>query len=160
MSAWTSDELSRIGQAEELEITSIRRNGTLSSPRTIWVVRLGDDLYVRSVYGRSSAWFRGAQSHLEGHIEAGGVARDVTFVEETGPGINDRIDAAYRSKYRRYVASIVDSTVTAQARAATLKLVPRAQSESTTATAWHRDPREKQENDSPGPAACFLPDSR
>lgn len=123
--AWTSDELAKIGNAEELEIASIRRDGTLSSPRTIWVVRLGDELYVRSVYGRTSAWFRGTQARHEGRIRAGGVEKDVAFVEETDPGISDQIDVVYRAKYRRYAASIVDTTVTPQARAATLKLVPR-----------------------------------
>ena len=58
---------------------------------TIWVVRLGDDLYVRSVYGRT----------------------------------NDQIDAAYRAKYHRYAASIINSIVSAAARSATIKLVPR-----------------------------------
>ena len=68
---------------------------------TIWVVRLGDDLYVRSVNGRTGAWFRGTQVRHEGHIQAGGVDKDVTFVE-ADPGINDQIDEAYRTKYRRY----------------------------------------------------------
>jgi len=39
--------------------------------------------------------------------------------------VNDKIDAAYRAKYHRYVESIVGSVVTPNARAATLKLVPR-----------------------------------
>jgi hypothetical protein len=39
MPAWTEDELARIGDAEELEVASLRRDGTLGSPRTIWVVR-------------------------------------------------------------------------------------------------------------------------
>ena len=73
MSTWTSDELDRIGGAEELEIASLRRDGTLRNPVTIWVVRHGDDLYVRSVNGRESSWFRGAQARHEAHIEAGGV---------------------------------------------------------------------------------------
>jgi hypothetical protein len=128
MTAWTGDELNKIGNAEELEIASLRRDGPLRKPRTIWVVRLGDDLYVRSVYGRTSGWFRGTQVRHEGRIWAGGVEKDVTFVEETDPAINDRIDSAYRTKYRRYAASIVGSTVTPQARAATLKLVPRTTS--------------------------------
>ena len=46
MSAWTSDELSKIGTAEELQIASLRRDGTLRNPVKIWVVRHGDDLYV------------------------------------------------------------------------------------------------------------------
>jgi hypothetical protein len=55
MSTWTSDELETIGGAEELEIASLRRDGTLRRPVTIWVVRHGDDLYVRSVNGRTSS---------------------------------------------------------------------------------------------------------
>lgn len=125
MTTWTNDELDKIGTAEELEIASLRRNGTLRNPRTIWVVRLGDDLYVRSVYGRASAWFRGAQTRHEGHIQAGGIDKDVTFVEVSKPDLQEQIDAAYRTKYRRYAASIISSTVSPEARSATIKLVPR-----------------------------------
>jgi hypothetical protein len=124
MTAWTSDELNKIGNAEELQIASLRRDGTLRNPVTIWVVRLGDDLYVRSVNGRTSAWFRGTQVRHEGHSRAGGVDKDVTFVEESAPHINDQIDAAYRTKYRRYAASIISTTVSPEARSATIKLVP------------------------------------
>ncbi|OGO33438.1 MAG: hypothetical protein A2Z16_01005 [Chloroflexi bacterium RBG_16_54_18] len=124
MATWTGEELTRIGTAEELEIASLRRDGTLRKAVIIWVVRLGDDLYVRSVYGRTSAWFRGAQVRHAGHIQAGGVDKDVTFVE-AGPEINDQIDAAYRTKYRRYAASIVGTIVSPEARSATIKLVPR-----------------------------------
>src|SRR5512137_529954 len=100
MTAWTNDELNKIGASEELQIASLRRDGTLRNPVIIWVVRLGDDLYIRSVNGRTSAWFRGTQERHEGHIRAGGVEKDVTFVEESASDINDQIDAAYRTKYR------------------------------------------------------------
>lgn len=126
MTTWTSDELNKIGIAEELEIASLRSDGTLRKSRTIWVVRHGNDLYVRSVNGRGSDWFNGTQTRHEGHIEAGGVEKDVTFVDVNADDtINDQIDAVYRSKYRRYAASIIGSTVTAKARSATIKLVPR-----------------------------------
>ena len=125
MTAWTRDELSKIGSAEELEIASLRLDGTLRAPVTIWVVRHGDDLYVRSVNGRSGAWFSGTQVRHEGHIQAGGVDKDVTFVD-ADPNFNDQIDAAYRSKYRRYAASIIGSILSAEARSATIKLVPRS----------------------------------
>jgi hypothetical protein len=126
MTTWTSDELNKIGTAEELKIASLRGDGTLRKPVTIWVVRLGDDLYVRSVNGRTGAWFRGTQVRHEGHIRAGGVDKDVTFVEEAAPDINDRIDAEYRTKYRRYAASIINSILSPVARSATIKLVPRS----------------------------------
>ena len=124
MTTWTNDELNKIGNAEELQIASLRRDGTLRNLVTIWVVRVGDDLYVRSVNGRNSAWFRGVQTRNEGHIRAGGVDKDVTFVEESDSSINDQIDTAYATKYRRY-ASIVKSMVTPTVRTATIKLIPR-----------------------------------
>ena len=125
MSAWTSDELKKIGTAEELQIALLRTDGTLRRPVIIWVVRVGDDLYVRSVNGRTSGWFRGVQTRHAGHIRAGGVDKDVTFVEEPDSNINDQIDAAYATKYRRY-ASIIPSINSPTARAATIKLVPRS----------------------------------
>jgi len=126
MNAWTNDELNKIGTAEELQIASLRGDGTLRKPRTIWVVRLGDDLYVCSVYGRTSAWFRCTQVRHEGHIRAGGVDKEVAFAEEADSDLNDRIDAAYRAKYHRYAASIINSIISQTARSATLKLAPRS----------------------------------
>ncbi len=128
MAAWTNEELNKVGAAEELQIASLQRDGTLRHSVTIWVVRLGDDLYVRSVNGRDGAWFRGAQQCHVGRIQAGGMNKDVTFVEEPDPGINEQIDAAYRTKYRRYGANIVNSIISPKARAATIKLAPRSTS--------------------------------
>jgi len=125
MTAWTSEELNKVGTAEELQITSLRADGTLRKPVIIWVVRVGDDLYVRSVNGRTGVWFRGMQVRHEGHIQAGGVDKDVSFIEGSDPDINAKIDAAYRTKYRRYGERIVGTIVSPGARAATIKLVPR-----------------------------------
>lgn len=125
MTIWTKDELNRIGTAEELQIASRRDDGTLRNPVTIWFIRLSDDLYIRSVNGRTAAWFRGTQGNHEGHIWAGGVNKDVTFVEvDADDEINDQIDAAYRTKYRRYAESIINSIVSPKARSATIRLVP------------------------------------
>ena len=123
MTAWTSDELNKIGTAEELQLASLRRDGTLRKPVIMWVVWVGDDLFVRSVNGRGSAWFRGVLVRYEGRIWAGGVEKDVIFVEETDPDTNDRIDAAYLTKYVRY-PQYVAPMVTPEVRAATIKLAP------------------------------------
>jgi len=125
MTTWMSDELNKVGTAEELEIASLRRDGTLRKRVTIWVVRHGDDLYVRSVNGPTGTWFRGAQMRHEGHIQAGGVDKDVTFVE-ADHDMDDEIDAAYRTKYHRYAASIVGRVTSPEARSTTIKLVPRS----------------------------------
>jgi hypothetical protein len=125
MTTWTGDELTKIGTAEELQIAAFRHDGTLRNPVTIWVIRLGNDLYVRSVNGRTSAWFRGVQVRYEGHIQAGGVDKDVSFVEEADRVINDQIDAAYQIKYHRYPKSYVSHITSPGARSTTIKLVPR-----------------------------------
>jgi hypothetical protein len=125
MTSWATDELARIGAAEELEIAALRRDGTVRDPVTIWVVRDGDDLYVRSVNGPTAAWFRGTQARHEGHVSAGGVEKDVAF-EDTGGDVDDRLDAAYRSKYRRYSENTLRHITSPEARSTTLKLVPRS----------------------------------
>ncbi len=122
MSAWTSAELERIAEADELELRSTRHDGTLREPVTIWVIRHGDDLYVRAFHGRGGTWFRGVQDRHAGHIRAGGVDKDVVLVETDKA--NDEIDAAYRSKYQRYGARYVDPMLAPKARATTLKVVP------------------------------------
>lgn len=126
MVSWTDDELERIESAEELNLQSLRSDGSLRDPVTMWVVRDGEDVYVRSVKGAQGPWFRGTRSRLEGRIRAGGVDKDVAFVDVGDGGeTTPRLDAAYRAKYGRYPADIFGSVVTPQAQAATIRLVPR-----------------------------------
>ena len=124
MTGWTSEELSKIEAADELQLASARRGGTLRSPVTIWVVRQEDDLFVRSVNGPTSAWFRGTQERREGRISAGGVEKDVTFMD-ADHDLDDKVDSAYRAKYQRYAGRILNSVLTAGARSTTMNLVPR-----------------------------------
>ncbi|MEU5645245.1 DUF2255 family protein [Streptomyces milbemycinicus] len=123
MTTWTSEELDRIGHADELEMAPLRRDGTLRVPVPIWVVRDGDDLYVRSFRGTDGGWWRTARTTHGGHVRSGGVDKDVTFAEVADPETNDRVDAAYRSKYSRFGGAYVDPMVAA--RATTLRLLPR-----------------------------------
>jgi hypothetical protein len=123
MSAWSDDELRRIGAAEELEIGAVRRNGELRKPTPIWVVRVGDGLYVRAAYGHRSGWHVVARASGRARIWAGGVEKDVT-VEDAGDTVLDQVDAAYREKYGRRYASIVDTINDEEHRATTVRLVP------------------------------------
>jgi hypothetical protein len=79
MSDWTAEQLDKVGAADELEIAALRPDGTLRPATTIWVVRVGDDLYVRSYRGRRGGWFRSVLRRPEGRIRAGGVTRVVAF---------------------------------------------------------------------------------
>jgi len=123
MSSWTNDELDKIGGAEELQIAGRKADGSLRKPVTIWVVRVGDDLYVRSYKGNSGAWYRGALVRHEGRIWAGGLEKDASFIEVSDLEVNDQIDEAYQSKYGRY-SQFVSPMLTDEVRLTTLKLVP------------------------------------
>jgi hypothetical protein len=120
---WTSQELGSIEHAEELEIASLRHSGSLGSRRTIWVVRVGDDIYVRSVNGPGSDWYRSTRTRQEGHVRAGGVEKDVTFVD-ADDRTDDPVDAAYRAKYGHYAAHIIKAITSPEARSTTLRLLP------------------------------------
>jgi hypothetical protein len=125
MSTWTQDELQAIGAADELQLASTRPDGTLRPTVTIWVVRVGDDLFVRSAYGPDNGWFRRARSSGTGRIAAGGIERDVVFADAPA-GVGEQIDAAYSAKYDRYGERIVRTVVGDQVAPLTLRLVPRA----------------------------------
>jgi hypothetical protein len=123
MHGWDEHELSRIADAEELEIAPVRRNGELRRATPIWVVRAGDDLYVRGAYGVNKGWHGVARTSGRARISAGGIQRDVA-IEDADQAVLDEVDAGYRSKYGSRYASIVDSITDAEHRATTLRLVP------------------------------------
>lgn len=127
MTNWTKSDLERIGATYELYLASFKQDGTLRKPVIIWVVRVGDDLYVRAYHGRETGWFRQTQRQHEGRISAGRVTKHVTLVDvNDDETLNNEVDAAYKAKYRIYSAAYVDPMIAPQARATTLRLVPSA----------------------------------
>ena len=125
MTTWTTEDLDRVGGAEELQIASRRTDGSLRPFVTIWVVRAGDELYVRSAAGPGNPWFRRAQASGTGRIRAGGVERDVVF-SESPVEVHAAVDAAYHAKYDRYGPKIVGTVVGPQTVTTTLRLDPAA----------------------------------
>lgn len=124
MTTWTPDELVRLGHASELQVASRRPDGSLRPFVTIWVVRAGAEVYVRSAYGSDNPWFLRALRSGQGRIRAGGIERDVAF-EEPGPQVAGEVTAAYHAKYDRYGSAIVGTVVSAEAVRSTLRLAPR-----------------------------------
>ena len=120
---WTDDECTRIGAAEELRLASRRPDGSLRPYVTMWVVRVGDDLYVRSAYGPDNPWYLRARASGTGRIRAGGLERDVTF-SHAAPDVHAAIDAAYHAKYDRHGPRIVGTVVGPQVEAVTIRLLP------------------------------------
>lgn len=122
MSAWTDDELRRVGDATELGLASRRGDGTLRSYTTMWVVRVSDDLYVRSAGGPNRPWYRHALKSGTGRIRAGGVEANVTFAEAADDS-QTAIDGAYHTKYDRYGPGIVGSVVGPDSHRVTIRLM-------------------------------------
>jgi hypothetical protein len=123
LETWTDEELDRVSNAEELQLASRRGDGTLRPYVTMWVVRAGDDVYVRSAYGPDNPWYRRAKASGDGRIRAGGVEREVTF-SEAASDAHAAIDAAYHAKYDRYGPAIVGLVVGDKAAPVTIRLVP------------------------------------
>ena len=124
--AWTDEELRGIGGATELQVTSWRPDGTVRPAVTIWGVRSGPEIYIRSAYGPQNGWFRRAVQGGAGRIRAGGIERDVSFEQLAAddPAHGD-IDAAYHAKYDSYGPQIVGTVVGPAAAAVTLQVLPR-----------------------------------
>ncbi len=123
VATWSQDELGRIGAAEEVGLASRRPDGSLRRYVTMWVVRAGDNLYVRSAYGPDNPWYRRATASGAGRIRAGGMERDVSFAQAT-PEVQAGIDAAYHAKYDRYGPQIVGSVTGSGAHGVSVRLVP------------------------------------
>jgi len=122
VTAWSKETLRRIAETDDLHISPLREDGkTYGTPTWIWSVVVDGDLYVRAYHGTASRWYQAAMRRRTGRISAASMTRDVAFDPVDGP-INDRIDDAYREKYRD--SAYLDAMIAARARAATVKVTP------------------------------------
>jgi hypothetical protein len=117
---WSADALEHLGAAGELEIAVRRADGTVRPWTPIWVVRVDDQVYVRSWHRRDTGWFGDAVRSGRARIRVPGVEADVT-VTDVGAGDSAGVDAAYRAKYSDAGSA---SMVTLSAAATTLRLDP------------------------------------
>ena len=123
MVTWSKDELRKIGEAGDLHISPFRGDGvTYGTPTWIWSVVVDDGLYVRAYNGQDSRWYQAAMWQKGARIAAAGLTKEVSFEPVDGP-INDRIDEAYRAKYRG--SPYLRPMIGLRARSATVKIVPR-----------------------------------
>jgi hypothetical protein len=121
--AWSGDDLRKIAAADDLHIAPFREDGvTYGTPTWIWSVAVDDALYVRGYNGTKSRWYQAAVRQRAGRIIAAGMTKEVSFEPVDGP-INDRIDDAYRTKYR--TSPYLKPMIGARARSATVKVTPR-----------------------------------
>jgi hypothetical protein len=125
MATWTPAELDEIDTDHELRIAARRPDGTLRSPVTIWMVRVGGDVFVRAAHGAATRWNAHARAAGTGHVRVGlGIDHDVAF-EPADPALNDAITAAYEAKYDgRYPRAYIEPVVSTESRGTTLRVAP------------------------------------
>ena len=116
---WTAAELALVRAAVELEVAARRPDASLRPGTPIWVVVVGEDVYVRTWYRRATGWFGAVLVSQRAQVTVPGLTVEVT-VEDVGAAA-DRVDAAYREKYGAGGAA---SMVTDDAAATTLRLTP------------------------------------
>jgi len=122
MSSWRRNELKKIADSDDLHISPFREDGmTYGTPTWIWSVVVDDSLYVRAYHGTASRWYKAAMQQKRGRITAAGITKDVTFDASDGT-INDRIDNAYRAKYK--TSPYLQPMISTRSRSATVKIEP------------------------------------
>jgi len=120
---FSTDELTRINDADDLHVSPFRADGiTYGTPTWIWAVVVDDQLYVRAYNGQQSRWYQAARQQKAGRIKAAGLTLDVTF-EPAAEAINERIDAAYKVKYSS--SPYLPPMIGRQARSATVRILPK-----------------------------------
>ncbi|MEU6706122.1 DUF2255 family protein [Streptomyces wuyuanensis] len=92
------------------------------SARTVWVVVLDGEAYVRSAFGRRSAWYRRARRGAEVEVEVAGVRLSARLRPVENPALVLRVSDAYRVKYGLNWPGPVESMNAPEAAAATMRL--------------------------------------
>ena len=121
--SWTAEQLAHVDAARELEIAVRRVDGALRPWTPIWVIRVSDDVYVRTWHRRDTGWFGTALRTKRARVRVPGVEVDVLIedIGDTRPGLRADVDAAYRDKYGS--GRSTDDMVGADAAATTLRLL-------------------------------------
>lgn len=94
----TDDALQHLADVEEIDIGFRRPDGSTGST-PVWVVRVGDDVLVRSVRGPRGGWYRRLRADPDGWVEDGGHTHPVRAEPVTDDRLVAAVTDAYAAKY-------------------------------------------------------------
>jgi hypothetical protein len=119
--AWDVATVRQLADIGEIDVV-VPAPGRPDARTPIWIVAVDDDLYVRSWKGEAGIWYRRARRHGTGSIVAAGRQHPVRFTATDDPGLNARIDEAYRHKYGN--SSYTQAMIRPPATSSTMRLDP------------------------------------
>jgi|SRR6266545_6507198 len=113
--------LRHIADAREVSI-GFRRPDSSTGSTPVWVVRVGDDIFVRSMHGPGGGWYRRLRADPDGEVRDGGHVHPVHAEPIDDTGTVEEVTRAYASKYAD--SPYVQSLLNERASGATLRLDP------------------------------------
>jgi len=117
----SAEALHHLADVEEIRIGFRHLDGSTRSV-PIWVVRVGDDLYVRSVRGPDGGWYRRLRANPDGEVRDGEHRHRVRAEAVTDWGTLDEVTRAYATKYG--ASPFVQPLLGGRSVEATLRLDP------------------------------------
>ena len=114
-------DVSRLEEASEITMRTVRRDGSWSS-RPIWVVVVDEQPYVRSANGERGVWYRKVLSGAEAEIVADGQTAPITAEPVRDQAMNELVSQAYRDKYAASSPGSTDALNSGESRVTTLRL--------------------------------------
>ena len=113
--------LNQLNSREEIDIET--RSATGRPHRiTVWVVVVDNNVYVRSVRGRSGRWYQEITANPQGAIYVDGQRISVRAIPVTDPATIARVSNAYLQKYRG--SPFVNGLLREETLPTTLRLEP------------------------------------
>jgi hypothetical protein len=105
--------LAHLADVEEIDIGFRRRDGSTGST-PVWVVRVADEVFVRSIRGQRGGWYRRLRADPDGEVKDSGHVHPVHAEPVTDSGTIDEVTRAYATKYASspYVGSLLDEKIT------------------------------------------------
>ncbi|MEE3852100.1 DUF2255 family protein [Gordonia sp. LSe1-13] len=106
--SWSTEMLTAVDDSPEIEISARHPDGRYLRFTPVWMVRHGDDVYVRTWYRRDTGWYGRAIQSRSARVRLGGMQTDVVVsdVGDIEGEIRSAVDAAYRTKYGRNGGSV------------------------------------------------------
>jgi hypothetical protein len=119
------DTFALLARIREIELETTSLDGTQTHRTIIWVVTVGDEVFVRSERGTAGRWYREARHTPNLILHAKDEAIPVTAVPAADPDSVSEVSDALAAKFSRVSAAWTAAMLQPHTLETTLRLDPR-----------------------------------